>query len=363
MLFPNGWDGRHAMRQLIWLVAVAAIGAGVYFFVRGAPETELLLVGTVDGNDVVVSSQITARLESLRVREGDRVAAGQVLATLDQDELAAGVKAAAAASEQARRSEQVSQEQVLLLGAELPPAIVEADEQMAAARARQTQAETAAVQASASYQRLQALADRGLVTAQQLDDARAEWQGADAGAQAAERAVAAAAAALRMAEARRQEIDVGRRQADVARAAQDQAEAMHVQAMARLDRTTLFAPGGGVVSLLVARDGEVVTPGDAVLTIYELDDSWVQAYAPETYADRISLGQTLTVRLPSGVELAGEVFHKAVEADYATQRDISGLRPDIKTIGIRLRVSNTDGRLARGMTAMVVLPLDEGGTP
>ena len=56
--------------------------------------------------------------------------------------------------------------------------------------------------------------------------------------------------------------------------------------------------------------------------------------------------------------ITGEVIFKAVEGDYATQRDVSRRKRDIKTIGLKLKVDNPDGELVPGMTAEVLLPKD-----
>jgi len=341
----------------VWLVVGLLAAGGLYVSLSQDSATELLLVGIVDGDEIVVSSTITARIDSLLVREGDLVSAGDLVATLDQSQLAAAAEAATAVAEQAHRNALVAEAEVRLLGDQLPPAILEAQAVLEQARARDDEARAALAQAVLSYDRIRSLSDSGLATAQQLDDARTARQTAEAAAVAANRAVGAAEAALQSAEARRSQLDVEHRRVDVALARSDEADANKAEAAAKLDQTTLVAPVGGVVSLLVARQGEVVTPGDPVLTIYRLDDTWVQAYAPETYADRVALGDTLPVTLPSGARIDGEVVLKAVEAGFATQRDITGTKPDIKTIGFRLRVPNLDGRLARGMTATVTLPL------
>ena len=52
----------------------------------------------------------------------------------------------------------------------------------------------------------------------------------------------------------------------------------------------------------------------------------------------------------------GTVFFRGVDAAYATQRDVSRTKRDIKTFEVRLRCDNRDGALAVGMTAYVVLP-------
>jgi HlyD family secretion protein len=77
----------------------------------------------------------------------------------------------------------------------------------------------------------------------------------------------------------------------------------------------------------------------------------------ETYIDRITLGQKMQVRLPSGSQQEGTVFYRGVDADYATQRDVSRSKRDIKTFEVRLRLDNKDRVLATGMTAYVLVPL------
>ena len=110
-------------------------------------------------------------------------------------------------------------------------------------------------------------------------------------------------------------------------------------------------------------DGTAITPtraawtGLALLTLINPDDLWVRADVEETYIDRVRVGDKLKVRLPSGEQREGTVFYRGVEAAFATQRDVSRTKRDIKTFEIRLRVDNTDRRLAVGMTAYVELPV------
>ena len=72
---------------------------------------------------------------------------------------------------------------------------------------------------------------------------------------------------------------------------------------------------------------------------------------------RVRIGDPLTVRLPSGDERQGTVFYRGIDAAFATQRDVSRTKRDIKTFEVRLRVDNRDRRLAVGMTAYVLLPV------
>ena len=133
--------------------------------------------------------------------------------------------------------------------------------------------------------------------------------------------------------------------------------AQRARADVRLAYTEIHAPIDGIVDVRAALPGEVVNPGQPVVTLINPDDLWVRVDVEETYIDRLRIGDKLTVRLPSGAEREGTVFYRAADAGFATQRDVSRTKRDIKTFEVRLRLDNKDRRLAVGMTAYVLLPL------
>jgi HlyD family secretion protein len=356
-----GRKGRNAMKRrtrFLVLLMLAAIGAGAYYYMTPSPA-KMVLTGIVDGNEVVVSARITGRIETMAVREGDRVKAGQVIAVLDHQDLSAAAAASDAAVLQAKQVELQAADQITLTRASIAARIAQAQAQVEQAGAQEAQARASLEQAESNYKRILPLFDKKLVPAQDRDNAKAARDGAQAGVQVAERALAAARAGLEDARAQEYQIAVQERQKAASRAAAQQAAAVHQQSEALLDQAEVFAPISGVVTLRAAREGEVVKPGDPIITIFDLRDTWVQADVEET--DLIRLGDELTVRLPSGAEIKGPVVYKAVEAGFATQRDVSRTKRDIKTVAIRVRVENQDERLARGMTAWVVLPIKPKG--
>jgi HlyD family secretion protein len=123
----------------------------------------------------------------------------------------------------------------------------------------------------------------------------------------------------------------------------------------RLGYTNVYAPVGGTVSVRAARQGEVVNIGAPIVTIVDLSDTWARAAIPETYADHIGYGDVLRVRLPGGTVTSGKVFFKGVEGDFATQRDVSRRKRDIKTIVLKIRLDNPKGAYVPGMTAEVLV--------
>jgi HlyD family secretion protein len=385
-------------RRVILLTVLVAVGLAIWWEERPRPQT-LVLTGTVDGNEVVVGSKITGRIVSLAVDDGQRVNAGDLIAVLDQDELRADQGAAGHAIAQARANAQQAAAQTELLQSTLPTKVQQASAQVeqtqaqlqqnqaqvaqAQAQLQQSQAQVAQTQAAVAkaqdnFNRIRPLVERDinppqdLVSARtDLDSAKANQQAAEAGAEASRRAVTSAqagveatqrsvaAARAALAEAREEErqVTVQQRQTDAMRAAEAQAVSNAAAADARFGQTRIFAPASGIVTLRAARQGEVVNPGNPIVTLFDLSSTWVVADVEETYADLISMGQTLRVRLPSGTEVSGPVIYKAVEADFATQRDVSRTKRDIKTVAIRVRLANPDGKLALGMTAWVILPV------
>jgi len=305
----------------IALVVIAAASTAGWLEVRHAGPADLVLTGVVTTNDLIVSSQVGGRVSRLMVGEGESVTPNQVIATLEPGELQADRAFYA-------RSADAVAAQVEASRAELAAAVAQDSE----ARANLTNAQRV-------FERQQTLLAAGGVTEQELDASRTSLTVARARLEAAERQVA-------------------NRQSGLAAGQQQQAaaSAQTTKANVRLTYSEITAPSAGVVDVRAARVGEVVTAGQPIVTIVNPDSLWVRADIEETYIDRIRLGDTLTVRLPSGAERRGTVIYRGVDADFATQRDVSRTKRDIKTFEIRLRVDNADRRLAVGMTSYVLVP-------
>jgi HlyD family secretion protein len=136
----------------------------------------------------------------------------------------------------------------------------------------------------------------------------------------------------------------------------EQARASEAQMTTQLGYTKIYAPIDGIVSVRVAKQGEVVSIGSPIVVVVDINHLWVRASVEESYADAIKFGQKLTVELPSGNKIEGSVFFKGAENEFATQRDVSRTKRDIKTFAIKVAVPNAEGRLFTGMTAIVLLP-------
>ncbi len=280
-------------RRIAILIVVLAVAA-VLYAVLTRPPNRIVLTGEVTTDDVIVSPEISGRIERLFVDDGDAVTNGQLLARIQ-------------------------------------PELWRADAEFYASSEQASSADLAQAQADfqndrQNFLRIQGLYSNGVESVQDYDAAQAAYESARARVEAAKRQIQAAAA---------------------------QSQKANVY----LDYTKIFAPTNGIVDTRAALQGEVVNAGQAIVTLINENDLWVRADVPETYIDQIRLGDQFQVRLPSGATREGTIYYRSVDADYATQRDVSRTKRDLKTFEIRLRCDNSDRALAVGMTAYVIVPL------
>ena len=330
--------------------------AAVYYFLSTDRTSDLVLVGTVDANQVVVSPKIMGRIERLAVDEGDEVKAGQTIAVLDSQELTADRLAAEAMLRSLRNQVAQTQATEASTSGETSSAVVNAQARLRAAQATLAQAQADLQRIESDSRRAIELAKQGIASQQQADQAAAQWKAQQALVGAEEDQVHAAQADLVTAQARTHQAHAAESTVAATQAQALNARAQLEAAETRLGYTKVTAPVNGTVTVRAAREGEVVSPGQAIVIVTDLSDTWVRASIPETDAVHIALGDQLNVRLPSGDIVSAKVIFKAPEADFATQRDVSRRKRDIKTVGLKLAVDNAKKTLVPGMTAEVMVP-------
>jgi HlyD family secretion protein len=344
------------MKRLILLLIVVGGIAGAYYATH-KPPTDLVLTGIVTTQDVMVAPQLGGLIGQLLVKEGDQVQRDQLVAVLTTDELKAdrayyayqveSIQSQVGENEaQLRYDERQTEDQLQQARATLDTTIAQVGE-----------AQAALENARIVLERTEKLSKEGVSPVQLLDQARTSFDGAKARLDAAQKQVEVQRTAVAVANANVERVAVTQNRIRTTQRQKDAAAAQRNRADVRLSYSEVRAPVDGIVDVRVARQGEVVNPGQAIITLINPDDLWVRADVEETYIDSVRLGDQLKVRLPSGVERMGTVFYKAMDASYATQRDVSRTKRDIKTFEVRLRLDNKDRRLAVGMTTYVELPL------
>jgi HlyD family secretion protein len=339
---------------LIVLSVILGI-ALLYYFLSTPRLSDLDLIGTVDSNQVVVSPQVQGRIQKLLVDEGTQVKQGDLIAVLDPSELEAEARAAAAmiTSLQSKVSETRATEQATK--GSTSSNVASAEAALASTRAQLLQAEATLQRVQSDSRRTIELGKQGISSEQESVQAESNLKAQQAVVQSLRDQVNAAQAQLDMAIANTHQAHAAQSTVASTRAQVANAEAQLKQAEVRLGYTKIYAPVTGTVSVRAAREGEVLSTGQPIVTIVDFSDTWVRAAVPETDADHIGLGDILRVRLPGGSMVKGKVFYKAAEADFATQRDVSRRKRDIKTIVLKVRLNNPNGAYVPGMTAEVLV--------
>jgi HlyD family secretion protein len=335
---------------MVFLIALA-------FYLFTTPwNRDIPLTGIVDGNEVIISPQIIGRIVNLSVDEGSEVKKGDLIAELDPKELEASLAAANAnvASLQAQVSE--ANHNYSMTDDQTGASVQQAVAMLTSTRAQLDQAKATLWRDQTDYGRMQKLFDSGVESAQDRDHADATLKASEANVKSLEDSVRAQDAALSVAKANRKQVDVRGSEVATTIAQLEQARASAAETATQLGYTKIYAPIDGIVSVRVAKQGEVVAQGSPIVVVVDVDHLWVRADVEESYIDSINFNQVLKVRLPSGDVIQGPVFFKGVENDFATQRDVSRTKRDIKTFAIKVAVPNEGRRLFTGMTATVMLP-------
>jgi HlyD family secretion protein len=314
------------------LMGVLLVIALCWYFFSTRRSGDLLLIGTVDANEVVVSSRIPGRIQTLAVDEGDNVQSGQLIANIDSEDLEALRKAAeaTAASQQSKLQGMRDTERQTQGGT--ASQVTNAEAQLRAAQSALIQAQAQYEHQQADTTRTVALANQGVMSQQAQEEA----------------------ASVRLAKANTIQAEAAAKTVAATRGEMQNAQALLSQARVQLSYAQVVSPITGKVNVRAARQGEVVAAGTPIVTVMDLSQTWV--YAPLPEADSVQIGDNLRVVMPSGATTHGKVIAKSAEADFATQRDVSRRKRDIKTVRLKLLIDNFGMRYVPGMIAEVYIP-------
>jgi HlyD family secretion protein len=346
----------NARNKVFLLLAIILAAATAFYFSTTARGGDLVLVGTVDANQIVVSPQIQGRILKLLVDEGTPVKQGDLIAELDPSELEAEERAAAAMIASFRSQVNANQYTQKSTKGSTSSDVANAQANLQSTRAQLAQAEATLTRVDSDSRRTIGLADAGVASEQEKVQAEMNLKAQQATVQSLKDQVSAAQAGMDSAVARTNQASAAASTVASTQAQMANAVAQLKEAEVRLGYTKIYAPVTGTVLTRAAREGEVVSAGQAIVTVVDFSDTWVRAAIPETDADHIGYGDSLKIRLPGGTEIDGKVFYKAAEADFATQRDVGRRKRDIRTLLLKVRLANPKGAYVPGMTAEVLVP-------
>jgi HlyD family secretion protein len=330
----------------IALVVLALAGSAWYWRDTRhdqAQDSTLVLHGNVDIRQVSMAFNATERIASVDAKEGDRVAAGQVLARLDTRTAQLRVAQAAAQTS-------VQEQALKRLRAGTRP------EEIAQARAALASATADADLATRQLTRLQGARDatggRG-VAQQDLDSAAARQKVSLAQVETAKKALELAVAGPRKEDIAQAEAQLGAARADKALIER------------QIEEAELKAPMPAVVRVRLLEPGDMASPQRAVLMLAIVRPKWVRAYVPEPRLSQIHPGTTATVTTDSdpGHPIPGRVGYIASVAEFTPKTvQTEELRTSL-VYEVRIEVDDPEDKLRLGMPATVRIDVANAPRP
>lgn len=317
------------------LTGVIALVAIVLFvaitgYIVSRPKP-LVIQGEVEATEYRVSGKMPGRIEKLYVREGAMVGKGDTVVFVNSPEVRAKLAQATAAKSAADAQREKAEN-----GAE--------KEQIAGARELWQQATVQEEIMRKSFDRMQTLYDKKVISDQQYDEVKAKYDASKAQSRAA-----------------KSQYDMalkGAREEDImaARALVDKAEGAIAEVKAYLGDLYLTSPADGVVSNIFPHTGELVGTGAPVMSIIDLEDVWFTFNVREDYLHGLRNGDKITVNIPaiSDAEFTATVNYIAVRESYATWKATKETDMyDAKTFEVRAVPDETIYGLRPGMSVIV----------
>lgn len=325
------------MKKIISIVVVLLCvgGAAAWFYHKNhdGKRSALTLYGNVDIREVTLGFRVPGKLAKLVYDEGDKVKAGEVIASLDAEPYSNQVANAQAQVESLRARLKLRE-------------TGNRPEEIAQAWSLVREREATATNAARLFKRSEELLAVKAVAIQDRDNAAASYD--------------EAAARLKSARDNLALLEAGFRVEDIAQAKADlaQAEATRATANLQVKDTVLTAPSDGVILTRAQEAGAILQAGSAVFTVSLVNPVWVRAYVHEPDLGRIHPGMKVEIRTDSRRDkpYTGQIGYISPRAEFTPKTvETTELRTAL-VYRLRIVVDNADEGLRQGMPVTVTVP-------
>jgi len=377
----------HARPRILPVLVLAVLAAAgvfvwrTFFVVPPVPDSIVTLSGRIEGDDSAIAPKTAGKILEIRVREGDTVRAGDVIARLDdsqilaqEDQARAAVRSAEAQAQSARDQiavlQQLLQQNQLLTEQSVTNAqglVRQAEGDLAAAQANLAQQQAAYKVAVFNRDAYTRLAQQGAVSEQQRIEAVSAADQQAAAVAATQRQVDAARGALTTAQANLAnpgirgaataavQQQIVQQYAVIASANAQVGEARAQLAEAEANRRDLVvtAPFGGTITTRAAEPGEVVTAGTAIVTLLNLDQVYLRGFVPEGEIGKVKIGQPAHVYLDSAPTRPIDAYVLRIDPQATFTPENTYFREDRVTqvFGVKVGLRSGFGYAKPGMPA------------
>ena len=326
---PTKSQNSNMLLAFLTLLGVIAIVAVVGFFIlRKGP---VIIHGQAEVSEYRVSSKVPGRILEFRVKEGQKVNAGDTLAILEAPEVMAKM-------DQARAAEAAAQAQNLkaIKGARL--------EQIQAAYEMWQKSRAGVDIAEKSYKRVKNLFEQGVMPAQKFDEINAQRN--------------AAIATEKAAKAQYMMAKNGAEREDkmAASALVDRAKGAVAEVNAYIKETYLIAQTAGEVSEIFPKVGELIGTGAPIMNIAQIDDMWVTFNVREDLLKSLTMGAEFEAIIPAldNKAIKLKVYYLKDLGTYAAWKATKTTGQfDLKTFEVKASLLTKVDNLRPGMSVII----------
>ncbi len=356
-------------RPLARLALLAVVAGGIFLWAANWARTTLLYVHETDAR--IVSDMITlaSRVDGLvatrPVQEGDRVTAGQVVATIDSRQARLKLAELEAEMVSAEAALDRVDSEIALVDKSTTTRIASTESRLVEARAAREAMGQEYRYAESEFQRSQALQGGAAITASRVDRTRADYL-------KQQQELARTVAQVRTAEAMLAEARAERQRLDVLRADRATLAAKRQELLARMDSQRadielrqVVSPVDGVISRTFIAAGEYASAGQRLLLLHDPTKIWIEARFRETDIRRLTVGQHVHITIDAYPD---ETFEGTIErighaatSEFAllpTPNPTGNFTKVTQRLPVRIAIQQRDGRLRPGMMVEAYVDID-----
>lgn len=311
---------------VIVLGVISALAVVGFVFIKPGPDT---VQGMADAPEIRISGKLPGRVAALYVEEGERVKAGDTLVRIHST-------LADARLSQAEAMEDAASAANAKVDAGTRSQIVNA------ARDLWTQSQAAVSISKKTYDRMEALYAKGVVSEQKRDEAKAAYDAAVAGAAAAKSQYD-----LALAGAQKEDKRAAAAMVDVAKGSVNEVAAL-------LEDEFLMAPCDGEITVVYPHVSELVATGAPIMSLQK-DDRYVVFNVRENLLKNIKTGSELKIHIPAlDVRTTAKVYYIKDLGTYANWQATKATGDyDARTFQIKARPEKDIENLRPGMSVIL----------
>lgn len=384
--------------RLLIPLGLLLTGAGLstWYFLSSSSQPEPLRVsGRLEAYETDIGAKVPGRVNFIAMREGDAVRTGQLIVRLDDAEIRAQLKGAAARLDSSQKQEEQSRLQINLLESQIlenrlnlqqaqgdaTGRIFQAESSVAASQAQLNQAEAEVQQAISELKLAQTNRDRfaqlvaqGVITQQQFDQTQTAFETAQSTVRSRQASVNSYRKLVNSAQGQllqarttglnpdirnaqlsglrtqlaQTKLKLAAAQADVANAKASQQETQ-----SKITDLNIVSPIDGVVTTRNVEPGAVVTAGKTLLTLINPNTVYLRGFVPQGDIGKVRVSQKAKVFLDSAPDkpLSARVSAIDTQASF-TPENIYFQKDRVKqVVGVKIAIDNPAGFAKPGMPA------------